>query len=647
MKKAVSLALCILLTAMTMLPVLAQTEEEAMLLAVKERIGSTEEYETFNSSVMETEQGKDFVFEWQGEKKSLLVTVNQEKMITEYRKYDWSDSSEDSLHFDRPSMAQAMEQAEQLIAILNPDLEFNLNSDSNVMDLRSDRIEFTVQRTYQGLPIIGDEGYVSLNITGNMILGFSMHYTQALSFEPAQAAVSQEQARQLYAQKLTPKLYYIEEIEEEDQYYFPAYRLQDDLKYISGMDGEVVEIEQNYRAYPSNAKGSSQFEAADQEAFLTPEELKHLDEVEGLLSKDQLEKSLRENSLLSLDRSLPLKSFERQMAMDNDYLSSLYFMNGEDWSKGADATMNAQTGELIYFNDHTIWNQEEQTEHNEEAEQKAFDQLSQRAGEFRYDKDANRFVRYYNDIPFENDYAAVTLNEQGKVAYYNLRYGKSEVRSAQDAISAVQAAGLMFEQRDYTLHFLPVEGVGRLVYAIEDKPQRIDAFTGEVGFDWEREIPEKSVYTDLEGHYAKDAVEALASFGIGFESGEFYPDQTITVREYSDLLYRTFVRTPVKPEQVEQWMSQKGFLPEDVNWDSALNRKTAASMLVCAMGYGKVAQLQDIYRAPFADVIEDMGAIAILSAMGIVSGNGDGLFYPDQSITRAEAMILLYRYLSC
>ena len=60
MKKWMVFLLCFLLTVAAALPAWAQTEEERMLLAVKERIGDTREYDSFDSSILETEQGKPF-----------------------------------------------------------------------------------------------------------------------------------------------------------------------------------------------------------------------------------------------------------------------------------------------------------------------------------------------------------------------------------------------------------------------------------------------------------------------------------------------------------------------------------------------------------------------------------------------------------
>lgn len=651
MKKWMAFLLCFLLTVAAALPAWAQTEEERMLLAVKERIGDTREYDSFDSSILETEQGKTFRFRWQGESKFLYLTVNQEEVITEYRKYSWDEGEKDSLYFDRPSVDQAMERAEQLLAGLNPELEFTLSYDSDVMDLYSDQFQFLVQRTHEGIPVIGDQGYLAVTLAVDGVREFSIHYTPGLSFESEQPLISREEAGQLYGQKLAPQLFYVQETgntretEKGPRRYLPVYRLGDERKYISATDGQVVEDDSEDRSYYSNLKGD-QAEGAASSSGLTPEELGHFDELEVLLSKEKLEKSLRENKLLSIDSSLPLNSLERHISFDHEYYYFLCFGEEEEWDKGADASVNAKTGELNYFYEHRYWSIREQLTHDQQAESKVFQKLSQRVGEFRYDQEAGRFVRYHGEIPFEGDYAEIFLDDQGKVVYYSLVYGIGEIRSAQDVISTQQAAGLLLEQRDYTLHYLPAEGTGKLVYALEDRPDRIDAFTGEVGYDWEQSRPEKAVYTDLEGHYAQEAAEALAAYGIGFESGEFHPEQTITLGEFGELLYCAFMRPVVEKDAVEQWMRRQNLIAEEEDPASDLSRKRAASMLVTAMGYGEVAGLQGIYLSPFSDITEDAGPIAILSAMKIICGNGDGMFYPEQSITRGEAVVLLYRYLS-
>ena len=64
------------------------------------------------------------------------------------------------------------------------------------------------------------------------------------------------------------------------------------------------------------------------------------------------------------------------------------------------------------------------------------------------------------------------------------------------------------------------------------------------------------------------------------------------------------------------------------------------------MGIDKYASIKGIYVSPFNDVTEYVGHIAILNGLGIVSGDGNGNFNPNGILKRADAMILIYNYLT-
>ncbi|QAY65876.1 choice-of-anchor I family protein [Paenibacillus protaetiae] len=107
-------------------------------------------------------------------------------------------------------------------------------------------------------------------------------------------------------------------------------------------------------------------------------------------------------------------------------------------------------------------------------------------------------------------------------------------------------------------------------------------------------------FTDVQGHWAADAINKLASAGIltGMPDGTFKPDQLMTRAEYSAVLFR-----------------------------------------VLGLGSGKET-------SAFNDIAPDAwyhNYIDALAQEGIISGFEDGSFRPDQPITREEAFVLLYR----
>ena len=69
-------------------------------------------------------------------------------------------------------------------------------------------------------------------------------------------------------------------------------------------------------------------------------------------------------------------------------------------------------------------------------------------------------------------------------------------------------------------------------------------------------------------------------------------------------------------------------------------------MLVRAIGAEKIAELEDIFVSVFSDVSENKGYVAILSAMNVINGDELGNFNPSMNLSRADAAIMLYNYLS-
>ena len=166
---------------------------------------------------------------------------------------------------------------------------------------------------------------------------------------------------------------------------------------------------------------------------------------------------------------------------------------------------------------------------------------------------------------------------------------------------------------------------------------------------------EPAEFTDMEGHWAKEAVEKLARQGMvnGFEDGTFRPEQKVTRAEFTKLLvtvfglkaaanYTEFTDVPAQEWYAPYIQTAAGlgmvngaegrFLP-----DQEISRQDAAVILY--------RYLDSIGKAPqqtkeFADQdqIADYArqAAAALAGGGILNGS-NGYFLPEQSATRAEA----------
>ena len=79
--------------------------------------------------------------------------------------------------------------------------------------------------------------------------------------------------------------------------------------------------------------------------------------------------------------------------------------------------------------------------------------------------------------------------------------------------------------------------------------------------------------------------------------------------------------------------------------DEPLTRENSAIYMIRVMRLEEVAKLE-IYKSIFSDVNENVGYISILGAMGVFEGDENSLFNPKKCLTRADAMIIIYNYLS-
>ena len=185
----------------------------------------------------------------------------------------------------------------------------------------------------------------------------------------------------------------------------------------------------------------------------------------------------------------------------------------------------------------------------------------------------------------------------------------------------------------------------------------MDAKTGKVvREEWSE--AEKMAYSDLDGHWAKDILDELARFSVGWLGGKAEPDKTLTQLDYLKLLASmdgyTVTEREENGEESWNWLYdyayRRGLLTkEERSEDEAVTRAGMVKMLLNSLGYGAVAQLPGIFRCDFADAEDisgaDLGYAALAQGLGIISGDGEGNYAPTRTSTRAEAAVLVWNYL--
>jgi len=675
MKKLVSTFIAFAMIFASSIPVLSSdAESEAMqrvLLDVKERIGSTDEYSEFYSNVSANGGHSTYSFSWSGDDKNLSISANSDGIVTWYRYYE---SQKDTVPYKhKPSInkmksVQAMEKVKPLIRNLNPDIADNIRIISNTPSesLMNNSFTFEIQRTENGIDVVGDNGYITVNSTASAIESFRLNYTSGLSFESSADVIDTDSAKTSFKDKLGLKLQYVCEDQKGVLEYVPA----QSNAYISAVSGEkICPVSPVYHLYKNEAAMDAVMSAGSGSSYrqLSEAELGNSALLETLISKSDGEKLLRSNPVLSISDNMNLSYFNTMYYTDAEAYYYTYEFTNE--TENASATINAGNGALksySYYNG----KHENVTEDKTDLAVSMVEKLapehykSDNSLAYRFDKAQNgnyTFARYANGIECVSNSITLSLNADGEISRYYINHSDVEFESPEGILTESEACNRLFDLCGYKLYYYPscssdnatFVDTALLVYDFESDYLTLDAKKGIIK-DYGNTNPAVGNYTDISGHYAENIIRTLADFGIGFEENEFRPDDLITQQDYVVLITSALIgnegivlakTSGNYSNYLDRAVSQRIIGDDEKNPEANVSREQAAVYMIRALDLDEVASLEGIYVSEFSDVKEHIGHISILSAMGVVNGYA-GTFNPNQMLTRADAMIMLYNYLS-
>ncbi|HEU4962994.1 MAG TPA: protease complex subunit PrcB family protein [Bacilli bacterium] len=141
-----------------------------------------------------------------------------------------------------------------------------------------------------------------------------------------------------------------------------------------------------------------------------------------------------------------------------------------------------------------------------------------------------------------------------------------------------------------------------------------------------------SVYRDLNEHFSAHSVQHLTRIGMIDSQGQamFHPDQA------------------VQPSVLNAWLGNTLGADAKSSGDrTQVTRAEAAVWVASAMPAVNTGINGGNMEVPYTDTEgvtqEQQDAIHLLYTLGIMIGNGHGLFMPEQPLTRGEAAVLLER----
>ncbi len=676
MKKAICLFLGIFIMFSSFIPTFAKaedTEVSSVLQAIKPRIPDTESYDKFTANSREYNGSKIYEFEWYMTDGNdyLSVTVNEENIITGYYVNSDIKTGTQKPSIKKLSNEDASKKALDLALRLNPMLKNKIEIViPDHINLYSDEYGFEIKRIENGIDVKGNNGYITLNKNAETILHFNMQYSVGLNFGTEPQFISYDEARNAYEKSFGMKPVY-------NMIYEDARTRKTELvyvfsheynTYINAADGSVYTYNPYQNSVNSSMGGSLAMkgEAFDsmEESRLSEAEVYELDKISHLRTADELKEQITSNKLYNIDKNCIVKSVSltKDIYDKNRYYYYFNFSNNDN-TAGYNITADAACGQVISYNRYN-YNQDRTKEYNfsdnyaRKIAEKLFADVLSETSEFIINDEKSDYVSYKrvkNGIECTFDGINVSLNKyDGKIDSFRLTYTDVEFVDKSNMIDTQRANEILFDNVGYNIYYLPDNDKSvTAVYDFEYSNISVNAIDSKIN------IPSKShiipEYTDIDNHYAQKKINELRKYSIGFDGGEFLPESKINQGEYLTLLSSVFSGggTPIVLKDgydysyAYSYAKRNGLIADDeVSEDAVLTRETACIMLVKAMGYDEVAKFDDIFVSTYNDVSDSIGYVAILTKLGVVSGDGNGNFVPERELTRAEAAVMIYNYLA-
>lgn len=654
------------------------SELETAITTVKSKIDIPEECTEFESGINSFESETEYDLSWNSpdSTESVRVCINDKGDITRYRKsHNYNDEKP---KFAKLSIDALTLKALEWITAVNPNWTAELKkSEDNFASgasIHSDRAYIYFDRYMDGIKFLND--YVSFSISNQTgeIISMSAAWTYTDKFSNADGILSEEEALE--------KLLDIKPLE---------------LKYssVGGNRAELVYETKNYDilidAYtgeklvntPSNALYQTEDAAAESGAVsggstnkntvLSEKELAKLEEIGGLLSKEALINKAVSLKYTDLDKATVKEfSFMRGYRENDGYYARITFVfnEREENEYAAYILLDAKNGALeeyrAYNYNYNRTNDDKKVDLKNVGDMAAEFASLYSSEQFAKTKPENIdsdnklcFVRYENGIPYPQNYISVKFDlNLGRVTFFGREWDEVEFENADNIIDASAAKDAFLTNIGFELVYEysytndKKEPEIKLAYK-EKMHMPISAKSGEAVS--QRDEKDAMLPSDISGHYAEDKILALlnADFDMLLDDGSFAPDTQITYKEFGQWVSKLMLGyAPKEISELKSVLIDNDILYASAEFmpDAHVLRIDGPTYILRALGYGEIADLHNIYKCDFVDAdeisTEKIGYAAIAKELKIVSGDENSKFNPNESLTRADAAVMLYNYLA-
>lgn len=691
MKKKLSLILALVMV-LTIIPFtsFAETNYDKQLKEAitksKELFNIGKEYDEFNQSVSTSEGKTIFYLNWSSSQEDLgniNVSITMDGTILNYGKWDPSYGKEKP---SLPSISreEGLEKAKEFIKKVSPKLAGKIKyiDTKEPLNINDNIYRYKFVRMENDVPYYNNEINLALNTSKGEVQEYSTRWDWDIKFAEKSNIIPLEKAKELYKEKIGLELIYKTSYSDRKPKMFLVYGpLNEDIG-INAKDGEIAPI---YRYYPIYGDGAG-MEAAEDEAMkneLSPDELKAIEDIGGLISDEEAEKVGRE--ILEIDAEYLTNSVNlySDWRNDDEYLWEMSFtkkINSKE--EYASVSIDAKTKKLLnYYHEKQFdmdgeakFNKEESLEIAKEFIEK-FNKEDYESLELRKDfMDENnfqdgkmynfQFIRKVNNEYVDQDGVSITVDAiNGRVSQYSLNWNKEDFPPMDNLISLDKAYSILFNEVGIELKYTSKESYGMeaekdkeaiLVYALKNKPATIDAKTGTI-LNYNGKPYKETIiadYKDIENSYAKEKIKTLARYGIFLPGENFKPKEEIKQKDFLYLLAKAkypYFDVDESMDNMYKHLINEGIVKaEEKSTESIVTKEEGVKYIVRAMDYSKIAGLKEIYKDLFADT-EDIdpelkGHMSIAYGLKIISAE-DNKINPKLNLKREDGASMIYNYL--
>ena len=517
------------------------------------------------------------------------------------------------------------------------------------------------------------------NSTGE-VKNYNTKWDMDLKFIDTKDIITLEKAKSLYKEKIGLDLIYKSSYEKGEPKRFLVYGpLNKDLA-INAKNGELALIHRGYVIYESVKDSAVEAEVGAVE--LSPEEEKAIEEISSLIAKEEAEKLAREILELDEEDNLTNINLFKSWKNDNEYNWTMSFeKNLDEKSFYSSISINAKTKKLLNFFKNTPINGDEKVKLNKEESLNLAKEFIKKFNQDNYNEielrenpmDTNPteekqynfdFIRKIDNAYVEGDSISINVDAvNGSIKQYRLNWTNKDFPSKDNIISLDKAYDVLFNNIELELIYVDDLHDGKskdkkeaiLVYGLKnDKPGNIDPISGLVLNDNGKPYEEAKVthYKDIEKSYAKDKINILAQYGIALAGEDFKPKDKIIQKDFLYLLLKSkdsYYGMEDSEDDLYRQLMNMGIIKEgERSPEKLVTKEEAVRYLIRSLNYGKVADLDHIYKDIFKDTKdispELKGYISIAYGLEIIQGY-NGKLNPKAELKREDGASMIYNLL--